>query len=137
MPGAEDIDDIYADISDNEWFRPIAQSCANPSPLPAPSIEFPQEHKLQVSVQQFYWEENGLLWLHGYLERKQVENDELAKKHNAEEGVELTIIVDDEEKQAMAEMWEWVCIWKTMQWRILHGAHNSTTGGHCGAEWTC
>jgi len=56
-----------------------------------------------VSPQWFYLEENGLLWLSGDLENKQVEKNEMAKKKNVEE-VEITIRAKEKEEKGKAEM---------------------------------
>ena len=56
-----------------------------------------------MSPQWFYLEENGLLWLSGDLENKQVEKNEMAKKKNVEE-VEITIRAKEKEEKGKAEM---------------------------------
>jgi len=56
-----------------------------------------------VSPQWFYLEENGLLWLSGDLENKQVEKNEMAKKKNVEE-VKITIRAKEKEEKGKAEM---------------------------------
>jgi len=74
------VDDIKAGIIDDEWFGPIAQCLANPSPCPPPSTASTKERKLWVAAQPFYLEENGLLWLRGGLEKTQVNNTARAKE---------------------------------------------------------
>lgn len=56
-----------------------------------------------MSPQWFYLEENGLLWLSGDLENKQVEKNEMAKKKNVEE-VKITIRAKEKEEKGKAEM---------------------------------
>jgi len=99
------IEDIKVGIVENEWFGPILHPLANPSPRPSPSTASAKERKLWVSAQRFYLEENGLMWLHGDLERKQEEKN--AKKHNKDEKeVEITARVKLKQEDGMAEMQE-------------------------------
>ena len=104
-----------------------------------------------MSAQWFYLEENGLLWLHGELEKKQVEKNARAQKKNEEE-VEITIRAKEKEEggkavmeakgkavkeeEGKAEKRGWLCIPKVIQRRILHEAHNIPARGHIGSDRT-
>jgi transposase InsO family protein len=79
------IDDIKAGIIEDEWFGPIAHFLADPSQRPPPPTASAKERKLWVSTQRFYLEENGLLWLRGDLEKKEVEKNVRARKKDGEE----------------------------------------------------
>jgi hypothetical protein len=85
------------------------------------------------------------------LERKQAEKKPRVKKKDKEE-VELTVRAKEKEKEGKAEKEEegktekveegkaekreWLCIPKTMRHQILHEAHNTPAGGHCGVDRT-
>jgi len=127
-------DDFKAGIFGDEWFGPIAHSLANLSPRPPPSTASIKECKLWVSAERFYLEENVLLWLHGDLEKKQVQNNARAKKKDEEEGVEITVSAKENEADGKAGNRARLCIPKTMQPRILHEAHGTPAGGHFGAD---
>jgi hypothetical protein len=134
------IEHIKAGIVDDEWFGPIAHSLANPSPHPQPPTASAKECKLWVSSQRFYLEENGLLWLRGDLERKQVEKKAREIKKDEEE-VEITgkAVREDEgkaekEAEGKEEKRGRLCIPNMMRRRILNEAHNTPAGGHFGAD---
>jgi len=78
------INDIKVRIIAEEWFGPIAHCLANPTPCPLPSTASAKECNLWLSVWRIYLEENGLLWLHGDLEKKPVKQNERAKEKEEE-----------------------------------------------------
>jgi hypothetical protein len=117
----ERFDDIKVGIIDDEWFGPIAHCLANPSPHPPPSTASTKECKLWVAGQQFYLEENGLLWLCGDLEKTQVNKTPRAK---------------EKEEVRKADNRGRLCISRTMQRLILHEAHDTPAEGHFSAEQT-
>jgi len=55
-----------------------------------------------VSAQWFYLEENGLLWLCGDLEEKQVERNARAKKKEEEDWVEISIRAKEQDEEGKA-----------------------------------
>jgi len=80
VPAAgEWIDDIKPGIVHEEWFGTIADFLASPSPHPLPSTASTKQHKSLVPAQRFCLEDNGLLWLHGDLEKKQGKNNSRAQ----------------------------------------------------------
>lgn len=81
-----------------------------------------------MSARLFYLEGNGLLWLRGDLDEKQVEKNTRAKKREKEKGVEKTVRAKENEKKGTAEKREWLCIPKTTYRRILHQAHDTPAG---------
>jgi len=139
----ERIKDIKAGIIDDEWFGLIVNSLAIPSPHPLPSTAPEKKHKLWVSAQRFCLDENGLLWLHGNLEKKQTEKNARVKKKDDKE-VLITVRTKEKEEDGKAEKQEernaekkaQLCIPKTMQCRIRHLAHDIPAGWHFGADQT-
>jgi len=94
-----------------------------------------------VSAQRFYLEDNGLLWLCGDFEKKQVENKARPKKKDDEE-VEMMVRTTEKEEdgreekegEGKAEKRGQLCIPKTMQCRILHVAHDTLAGEYFCAD---
>ena len=93
------INDIKVGIIDNEWFRSIAHCLANPSSTSFPSTPATTEHELWVLVHLLFLEVNGLLWLRGDFEQKQVEDNARAKKMDTEEGLEITVTEQEKEDE--------------------------------------
>jgi len=118
---AEWVADMTAGIIDDEQFGPIAGSLANPSSRPLPSTASPKEHKLWVAAQQFYLEENGLLWLRGDLEKTQIKKTARAK---------------EKEEDGKADIRGWLCIPRSMQRWIRHEDNDTPAGGQFSADWT-
>jgi hypothetical protein len=138
--GGESIEDIKVGIVDDQWFRLIAHSLANPSRCPPPSTSSAEERKFWGSAQRFYLEENGLLWLRGDLERKQAEKKAREIKKDEEE-VEITgkAVREDEgkaekEAEGKEEKRGRLCIPNMLRRRILNEAHNTPAGGHFGVD---
>jgi hypothetical protein len=94
------VDDIKAGIIHGEWFGTVANCLANPCPRPLPSTASTKEHKVWVAAQRFKVEGNGLLWLHGDLEKTQVNKRARAK---------------EKEEEGNADMRGQLCIPRTMQ----------------------
>ena len=113
------VDDIKVGIIDDEWFGPIAHCLANPSPCPPPSTASTKERKLWVVTQRFYLDENGLLWLHGDLEKTQIYKTARAK---------------EKQEDGKADMRGRLCIPRTMQQRILHEAYDPPAERHFSAD---
>jgi len=115
MVAREWVEDIKAGIIDDEWFGPIAHCLANPIPRLSPSTSCTKECKLWVAAQRCYVAENGLLWPHRDLEKKQVNKTE-------------------KEEDGKADMRGRLCIPRTMEPRILQEAHNTPAGVQFGAD---
>jgi hypothetical protein len=79
-PAGESMEDINAGIIEDESFGLFAHFLANTSQQPMPPTVSTKEHKLWIATQRFYLEGNGLLWLCGDLEKKEVK-----KKHKGKE----------------------------------------------------
>jgi hypothetical protein len=56
-----------------------------------------------MSAQWFNLQENALLWLRGDLEKKQVEQNAMAKKKDVEKGVNITVGAEEKEEEGKAE----------------------------------
>jgi len=115
------VDDIKAGIIDDESFGPIAHCLANPSPHPLPSTASTKEFKVWVAAHRFGLEENVLLWLCGDLEKTQGNKTARAK---------------EKEEDGNADMRGRLCIPRTMQLQILHGAHDTPEVGNFGSDRT-
>jgi len=131
----ESVEDIKQGIIDDKWFVPIKCFLANQIPRPAPSTASGKEPKWMLSAQRFYLQENGLLWLHGDLEKKQVEKNVRVKVKEEEEKADKEAEGKAEkEDEGKAEKRGWLCIPKMMQSQILHEARDTPAGGHMGAD---
>jgi hypothetical protein len=78
------IDNIKAGIIQDECFGPIAHFLGKPSQRPQQHTRSAKVRKLRVSTQHSNLQENGPMWLHGELEKKEVEKNVRAKKNNGE-----------------------------------------------------
>jgi len=85
--GRESIDDIKAGLIDDKLFGSIAHCLANQSPCPLPSTTSTNKPKLWVPAQRFNLEENGLRWVHGDLEWKQVNQNAWANEKDKDDWV--------------------------------------------------
>jgi hypothetical protein len=130
------IDDIQVGIVDHKWFGPIACALPDPSPNPPPSSALNKERKLWVSAKWFYLGQNGLLWLRGDLELRQVEKIAMTMKKDQEEGVEITVRTNEKEEVGKTEKSGWLCIPRMMRQRIIHEPHDTPAGGHFGVDRT-
>ena len=64
-----------------------------------------KEHKLWVSAERFYLEQNNLLWLRAFMEKKQEEKDATANMKDEEER-EITVSAKEEEEDGQVEQEE-------------------------------